>query len=149
DTFTGCWQRLSPAITRSGNPARQEASAPFRRAPRLVPPRAPLLRLAWRSGRYSTCHRRRAVFVEISTQLRVSEFFISKIGANIVFLAHPVALAWNLSTSSAALSLFSIQSLAIFLVLSGLNNVLVMSEKPSNSFFAPFPSSFIALTSLP
>jgi tetratricopeptide (TPR) repeat protein len=59
-----------------------------------------------------------------------------------------VALAWNFSAWSAAFSLLSIQSAAAFLVLSGLNKVLVMSEKPSNSALDAFSLSSIVLTPL-
>jgi hypothetical protein len=68
---------------------------------------------------------------------------MSKIGANIVFLDHSVALAWSLSARSTAFSLLSIHRAATFLALSGLNRVLVAPENPSNSALDAFPSSSI------
>jgi hypothetical protein len=60
----------------------------------------PLRSAQKRLGRYSSYQKRRAVFVEIPTQLRAIEFCISKIGANIVFLDHTVAFAWKFSTDT-------------------------------------------------
>jgi hypothetical protein len=51
-----------------------------------------------RLGHYSSCQKRRAVFAEISTQLRAIKFCISKTSANIVLLDHSVALAKMLRT---------------------------------------------------